>query len=941
MFKRLGLQPKIIFLSLFITLLVIIALGIIGWITYQTQFKQIAHNTAQEMVQDVDRSLDKKLDIGVTNAVSFASNRELIRAIVENDKPLVNDILGNISKTYKEHTQYKNVKIHIHTPENRSFLRSWRDKNGDDLSAFRFGVQKVINEKKPIRVLELGRAGLAVRGIAPLFHNGQYIGSLEFIQGLRSLVKDYQDRDMDYLMLLNQEALKISVKASKNTPVGNYVLANNKWFSPESIELAQKMDWRLLNKQGWLIQDGRLITQIPVKDMRGKLVGTQVIAEPTTKFDAEMAGILNETIKQILSILAIVILMVIAILVSLNKLVIRPVKELQNTISTVLNKGDFSVRVSTDNNGNEVNLMAKDFNELLQMLQNVIASITESMQSIEKGNLSARVTAEAVGELDGLKNSVNQTAQILDNTMSEIERVLGEMQLANFSVEVKDVPAEGAFKKSLDSIHETVASLKSAIAEINQTMMAMSEANFTQPIHTPLSGDLDHLKTNINNTLVDLENGFNGFTHSLTQLTSGDLTTRVEGEFSGQLAKLQDIINSSLNNIGSMFTEIKFMSDGSSQNVIQVSRGNMDLNERTQNQAASIEETAASMEEITSTVQNSLSNAKEANQLSQQAKDEADKGALIMDQTRSAMRGIEEASGKISEITTLIDSIAFQTNLLALNAAVEAARAGDHGRGFAVVAGEVRNLAQKSADAAKDIARLVQDTAEQIANGTELTEQSSSMLSQINQRITSVSEMVDAITKSAEEQSLGISQINQAVSSMDQITQQNAALVETVAEDTQSMDKKISRLVELTQVFKIDIPQLSLNTTVSTGNFDFAQARRAVKACRAHISGLLHTGSKDFDRNMVINPENSELGKWLATVGQQYQQHQAYQQLANLNKAFHQHLEEAVNLLDNTALLPSDKVAQIEQASDALIDAINQLENAEASVSETKTLPNH
>lgn len=753
------------------------------------------------------------------------------------------------------------------------------------------------------------------------------------------MAQAYQQRNMNYLMVLNQEALKISRKAKDNLAIGNYVLASNDWFSDDSINLAKKIDWSLLNQQGWIIQAGRLITQIPVKDMRGKLVGIQVIAEPTTQFDAEMADILNETIKQVLLILLIVVLMVIAIIASLNKLVIRPVKALQNTISTVLTQGDFSVRVTTSDNGNEVNLMAKDFNDLLQMLQNVISSITESMQSIEKGNLSARVTSDAVGELDDLKNCVNQTAQILENTMTEIERILGEMQLANFSVTAKDVQAEGAFKNSIDSIHNTVSSLKLAISEINQTMTAMSQANFSSPINTPLSGDLDHLKTNINTTLADLESGFNGFTHSLTQLTSGDLTTRVNGKFSGQLAKLQDIINNSLDNIGSMFTEIKYMSDGSSQNVSQVSRGNMDLNERTQNQAASIEETAASMEQITSTVQNSLSNAKEANHLSHQAKEDSDKGAEIMDQTRLAMHGIEEASSKISEITSLIDSIAFQTNLLALNAAVEAARAGDHGRGFAVVAGEVRSLAQKSADAAKDIARLVQDTTEQIANGTSLTEQSSTMLSQINQRITSVSAMVDAITQSAEEQSLGIGQINQAVASMDQITQQNAALVESVAEDTQSMDQKISRLVELTDAFKIDIPQLSLTTSLSTGNFDFAQARRAVKASRAHISGLLHTGTKDAFDARVIDPNNSDLGKWLSTTGQQYQQHSAYQSLVSLSNDYHQYLVQAVQLLDTETQLPADQIDQIEKTSDALIDAINQLENAVAGVSNSQALP--
>jgi len=810
MFKSLGLQSKIVISIVVVSSIVITLLAINSYLYYQTQYKTTANEIAHKLQEDMQRSIQKKLDIGVTNSVSFASNKRLIDAVANNDRATALDVLSGISDTFKKNTNFKGVKIHIHTPNNHSFLRSWKPKkNGDDLSSFRFGVQKVIDGKKPIAVVELGRAGLAVRGITPLFKASQYIGSLEFIQGVGSIAREYKARDMNYVMLLNDYALTISTKAQKNTPVGDYVLANEKWFTPEAVTMAQNIDWALLNKQGWIIQDNQLITQTQVEDMQGKLVGTQLIGEPLTGLITATNIIKNDAIEQISILIGVILIMSLSIIFILRSTVIRPVSHLQKVMSKVTQNGDLSSRMPQSNQQDEVAKLSNDFNSLMDTTQQVIKETSNTMQAVRNGELSQRIQVHTVGDLDDLKQAVNGTAETLEETMTTLGQALNQLGNANFSaqIEVKS-SVKGAFKDSLCSAQTTMKTLNSAVSEINSVVSAMADSNFAKPIDIPLTGDLDTLKLNINQALTNLQSGFESFNGSLTNLIDGDLTSHVTGDYKGELATLQTTINTALNNIATIFIDIKTTSETAMTNIEQLATGNENLNERTQNQAASIEETAASMEEITSTVQNSLSNAHEANDLASLARKDANHGETVMKEAQDAMQGIHAASEKIADITTLIDGIAFQTNLLALNAAVEAARAGEHGRGFAVVAGEVRTLAQRTADAAKEISSLVADTTNQINHGTELAAQSGDMLQQINQRVSSVSDMVDEISRASEEQSLGISQINQAIGSMDSDTQQNASLVQNVAQDTQNMNTEIGKLVKLIGSFKIDNSRL-------------------------------------------------------------------------------------------------------------------------------------
>jgi methyl-accepting chemotaxis protein I, serine sensor receptor len=235
----------------------------------------------------------------------------------------------------------------------------------------------------------------------------------------------------------------------------------------------------------------------------------------------------------------------------------------------------------------------------------------------------------------------------------------------------------------------------------------------------------------------------------------------------------------------------------------EIATGNADLSARTESQAASLEETASSMEELTATVRQNADHAREANALAETALDATSRGSEVVNQVVDKMHGIAQSSDKIAEIISVIDGIAFQTNILALNAAVEAARAGEQGRGFAVVAGEVRGLAQRSAQSAKEIKTLISESVAEIQGGSTLVERAGEAMSHVSASISRVTQMMADISASSLEQSTGIEQVNQAVVQMDEMTQQNAALVEQAAAAAASLHQQTEQLKQAVSVFEI------------------------------------------------------------------------------------------------------------------------------------------
>ena len=285
-------------------------------------------------------------------------------------------------------------------------------------------------------------------------------------------------------------------------------------------------------------------------------------------------------------------------------------------------------------------------------------------------------------------------------------------------------------------------------------------------------------------------------------VAAGDLSTPVvlrAGDTSSLMAQLQAMQSS----LARAVSTVRAGSDNVATASAQIAEGNQDLSRRTEQQASALQETAATMDELGSTLRNNAENAQQANQLARGASQVAVQGGELVAQVVQTMRGIQEASRKIGDIIGTIDGIAFQTNILALNAAVEAARAGEQGRGFAVVAGEVRSLAQRSAQAAKEIKTLITASVERVETGTSLVDRAGTTMEDIVKAIQRVTDIVAEISTASAEQSAGVSQVGQAVAQMDQATQQNAALVEQSAAAAESMHQQAEQLLQAVAVFRV------------------------------------------------------------------------------------------------------------------------------------------
>lgn len=295
----------------------------------------------------------------------------------------------------------------------------------------------------------------------------------------------------------------------------------------------------------------------------------------------------------------------------------------------------------------------------------------------------------------------------------------------------------------------------------------------------------------------------------IQRIAAGDLSQMLVVDGRSEMGVLADGLAQMQQSLIATVSNVRDSASAIYTGASEISQGNHDLSSRTEQQAASLEQTAASMEELTATVKQNAENARQASSLAKNASETAEKGGHVVDGVVKTMNEIADSSRKIADITSVIDGIAFQTNILALNAAVEAARAGEQGRGFAVVAGEVRNLAQRSAQAAKEIKGLIEASANRVSAGSQQVTSAGETMSDIVNAVVRVTDIMGEISSASDEQSRGIDQIGQAVTEMDRVTQQNAALVQESAAASSSLEEQANRLSQAVAVFKIRQHQAS------------------------------------------------------------------------------------------------------------------------------------
>ncbi|PKO38101.1 MAG: diguanylate cyclase [Betaproteobacteria bacterium HGW-Betaproteobacteria-6] len=430
--------------------------------------------------------------------------------------------------------------------------------------------------------------------------------------------------------------------------------------------------------------------------------------------------------------------------------------------------------------------------------------------------------------------------------------------------------------------------------EVSGIIAAAASGDFSCRIDAhEMNGFFRQISTGINDLLEVNSRALADVGAMLTRLSQGDLTQKIDTDYQGVLGQLKEDANVTVDNLQEIIFSIKNATDAINTAAQEIASGNQDLSGRTEQQASNLEETASSMEQLTSTVKQNADNARKASELAGSAQLVAEKGGQVVGQVVETMGAIHLASNRISDIISVIDGIAFQTNILALNAAVEAARAGEQGRGFAVVATEVRNLAQRSAAAAKEIKALISDSVDKVQTGGRLVDQAGQTMGEVVASIQRVAKIMSDISYASREQTAGIEQVGLAVSQMDEMTQQNAALVEQAAAAAESLEEQARNLAESVAVFRLS-GSLVVQGQSALAGLDFNGAIAAHGKWKQRLLDYVAGGGEQLDPALVGRDDQCALGCWIHGDGRTLSSNAKYTELKDEHAGFHRCAAEVI-----------------------------------------------
>ncbi|MEQ8479446.1 MAG: methyl-accepting chemotaxis protein [Hoeflea sp.] len=458
-----------------------------------------------------------------------------------------------------------------------------------------------------------------------------------------------------------------------------------------------------------------------------------------------------------------------------------------------------------------------DLKTRLQSIQNTLGPSIEGTMAngvIISGVLAVGGALLSLAFALLIATGISRPVQAITRAMSALadNRLDTEIPGLDHKSEVGDMAkAVDVFKQNAIRVRDLTAQEAALQAKntdlqsnISTVVAAAVAGDFSKRITTRYDNpDLDAFASNVNTLVESVDTGIAETQRVIGALAQGDLTEEMTGAYQGVFADLQSGVNATMASLRQLMEEVRHSADAINGGADQIRNASNDLSRRTETQAASLEETSSGLEEITVAVRSSTERAQDSSRMVNEARQFAEQSAVVVGDANAAMSRIEQASSEITNIINVIDEIAFQTNLLALNAGVEAARAGEAGKGFAVVAQEVRELAQRSATAAKDIKDLINKSSNEVQTGVSLVTSTGDALREIREKVNGIAEQVSAIATAAKEQSTGLQEINSAVNQMDQMTQQNAAMVEEAAASTNTLADETITLRNLIARFKL------------------------------------------------------------------------------------------------------------------------------------------
>jgi methyl-accepting chemotaxis protein len=714
MFQNISIQKKFILIASLISFVALVGSFVILNFYKSKIASEVYTTTQKELQSKIEQSLQHKKEIGITNAISIANDGRVKKSITTNDRQWGIMTLSKISKEFQENTSFKNVKVHIHTQHNKSYIRAWApNKYGDDLSSFRKSVVQVNATQQPITTLELGKAGLSLRSVVPVKDDdGIHIGSLEFIQGLNSVAKDF-DAQNDAFMLLLDTSKQTTTTFETLKKFHHFAISQN-FINQDFLDDAQNINLEEMFKKGYTVSDNYFYTYADVEDFENNKLGIYLTARPLS--------IVNATVDEAQKLISLALLMLVVFAVvtlvstvyNLRQTIIKPLELLSDSLIALMNYKSANQDIEIKNH-DEIGTVAHHFNLYMNKLRETMKKDLAVVEEVDKAIQMAR---------------------------------------AGFFVYTVNASTDNRSTNDLkNSVNAMIKDLGEKFDAIDQALIAYGNAKF----------DYQFDVKNTSGTIGSIVFGTKAIGSNISELLA---TILQSGE---QLSNNIDILSTSANSLSRSANE----------------------------QAASLEETAAAVEQISGNIQSNNTNVKKMEDLSNEVTQSAISGQELAKQTSLSMEEINTQVSAINEAISVIDQIAFQTNILSLNAAVEAATAGEAGKGFAVVAQEVRNLASRSAEAAKEIKELVEHAHTKALSGKKIASQMIDGYNVLSEKIGENKQMIELVSTSSKEQTAGIVQINNAINTLDKNTQENANDASNIDQLAQGVAKLSHRLISV------------------------------------------------------------------------------------------------------------------------------------------------
>lgn len=794
MLKLKSIQTKITAVGIGFTLLIGAGAGFYALSESAKVSQNVIERTAKVMVADIETRVNGKKLIGESSVVAIASNNTIQQAMKDKDAQTIIAEVEGLAKAYKEWTDLKNTQTRFINADGKLIYSS---ASGVKQAGSDFSVDPaytdVLKTKTPKVTVGPTSSGVSINAVVPVFKAGEFVGAINFIQGFRSIASDLEKNNVHYVQAVKKgyyenSSIEPLKKVAQNPGIiDDLIVSNANFFSKENVDQLSSILTNLssdlrnqLMQRGSLLHSGFLVTATPIK------AGNESIGyEFAYKTSSEVDELISEATKPIYTLMASVsalaLLMLVGFLVLFNFMVARPLTKTVDAIKLSVATGDLSIKAPASGNGDEMDELAVAFNRRVEQTGNAINDLTRVVNGFAKGDFSVETSVKPIGNMGQFFTTFNEMRSSIKSAFERINLATDHLANARFdqASRVDSTGLNGELLHLVNSIKKASSALNDSFSDVQKVMDAVARGDLSKRITTQTKGDLDTLKNAINATVDNLQGLFTDLSQSASAMAKGDLTLLVPMQsYKGEYESIGVSINTAIAQVSELITSVQQLGYDVQSTAEHLLAESEMISARMQEQASAIEEISATIEGAAHSVSCNKNNVTETVKISGHKTQIIEQSNTDVQKAVEAIKVIEQQSQSITGMVSLIDSIAFQTNLLALNAAVEAARAGEHGRGFAVVAGEVRALASKSADTAREIRQTIEKMTESVNSGVSKVQMLQTGMETITGKTKEMESMLSCIDSESHAQTSGIQEINTAMSEVEKNIQVNASSME-------------------------------------------------------------------------------------------------------------------------------------------------------------------